>query len=82
MFVDSLHSLHINTTKPSDCLLGFSAPEVSILYRPQNAFIQEFSVISALNEDEDKQKKNLSHIQIVYLYTEETLLLPNSGTLS
>ncbi|KAL7109258.1 hypothetical protein ACP275_06G164700 [Erythranthe tilingii] len=32
MFVDSLHSLHINTSKPSDCLLGFSAPEKKHCY--------------------------------------------------
>ncbi|KAL6573454.1 hypothetical protein OROHE_001913 [Orobanche hederae] len=32
MFVDSLHSLHINSIEPPDCMLGFSAPEKKNCY--------------------------------------------------
>ncbi|XP_075499447.1 LOW QUALITY PROTEIN: uncharacterized protein LOC142537843 [Primulina tabacum] len=32
MFVDSLHGLHMNSSKTNDCLLGFSTPEKKYCY--------------------------------------------------
>jgi hypothetical protein len=32
IFVDSLHSLNVNSTEPTSCFLGASEPEVTISF--------------------------------------------------
>lgn len=60
MFVDSLHSLHMNSTKMSDCFLGFSAPEVWT----QNAFL----TFQRFEKEKDKAKRMFLMLIFLPLY--------------